>query len=414
MPAVERRSENQGSGILNKWMKIAAPVVVLGLAFGTHALLDVFKPQPDKEEVAPRPITVFVETVVPIDLELEVASQAEVRSRISIDLVAQVSGRIAAVSREFTEGGSVRPNETLVSIEDIDYRLALSQAEARVAAAEVGVEIALADADVARKQLRNTKNPSPLALKKPQVAEANAVLIAAQADLQQAQVNLDRSSVSLPFEGRIAKTYVDLGQFVTAGTPLGQAFATDRVELRLPIKHDQLAALGLPIGYVAEEGGGRSVDIFATTGGLEQHWQGKLIRLDASIDSATRLLYAIAVIEDPYGSNVSQHGMPLAVGLYVDAIIQGREIKQATRISRAALRAGDTVYVVGDDGLLKIRAVGVTHSSPDFAVISEGLSSGEQVIISNIRNPLAGMAVQASEPEPRGMVTMDAGGNGQG
>ena len=391
-----------------------APLAVLGLGIGTFALLDAFKPEPDKKDGAPRPVNVFVETIVPVDVALEVASQGEVRSRIAIDLVSQVSGRIADVSFEFTEGGTVRPGETLVAIEDIDYRLALRQAEARVAEATVGVEIALADADVARKQLRNSQNPSALALKKPQVAEAKARLTAAGADLEQARVNLGRSRVSLPFVGRIAKTYVDLGQFVTAGTPLGSAFATDRVELRLPIKYDQLSALGLPIGYVAGKGGGRDVDIFANVGGLEQHWQGKLIRMDASIDSNTRMIYAIAVIEDPYGKNRSQHGMPLAVGLYVDTIIEGRVIEQAVRIPRSALRAGDTVYVIDNAGLLRIRSVGVTHSSPDFAVIHEGLDAGEQLIISTIRNPLDGMAVQAGKRVPAGVVSVEAGKNRQG
>ncbi len=403
---------------MSKLVRIVAPLVVLGLGLGTYALLGVFKPEPEKREESPRPVTVFVEAIVTADVDLKVATQAEVRSRIAIDLVAQVSGRIASVSSEFTEGGSFRPGETLVAIEDIDYRLALSQAEARVAAAEVGVEVALADADVARKQLRNSKNPSPLALKKPQVAEAKAGLIAAEADLEQARVNLQRSLVSLPFEGRIAKTYVDLGQFVAAGTPLGQAFATDRVELRLPIKFDQLSALGLPIGYIAEAGGGRAVDIFANIGGLEQRWQGKLVRMDASIDTNTRLIYAIAVVEDPYGKNRSQHGMPLAVGLYVDVVIQGRSIQQAMRIPRSALRAGDTVFVVNKEGLLNIRSVGVTHSSPDFAVIHEGLNPGEQVIISTIRNPLQGMAVQVNERPSGGVVggmaPGDSSGNGQG
>ena len=382
---------------MNIWVKSVAPLLVLGLGVGVFLLLDVFKPDARKQEEASRPVTVFVETVVPVDIELEVATEGEVRSRIAIDLVTQVSGRIADVSSEFTEGGSFKPGETLVAIEDIDYRLALSQAEARVAASEVAVELALADADVARKQLRDAQNPSPLALKKPQLAEAKAVLTAAKADLEQARVNLERSRVSLPFVGRVSATYVDLGQFVSAGTPLGRVFATDRIELRLPIRQDQLSALGLPIGYVAPEGGGPEVLLSATLAGLEQRWKGRLVRLDASVDSDTRLLYAIAVVEDPYGKNVSEHGMPLAVGLYVEAVVQGRRIEQAMRIPRSALRAGDTVYIVGDKGLLNIRSVGVTHSSPDFAVIHEGINAGEQVIVSTIRNPLEGMAVVGSE-----------------
>jgi hypothetical protein len=139
--------------------------------------------------------------------------------------------------------------------------------------------------------------------------------------------------------------------------------------------------------------------------------------MDASIDSDTRLIYAIAVVQEPYGKNRSQHGMPLAVGLYVDAVIRGRSIQQAMRIPRSALRAGDTVYVVNNEGLLNIRRVGVTHSTPDFAVIHEGLNPGEQVIVSTIRNPLEGMAVQANKrPSPGGGIVGEAGsvGNGQG
>jgi hypothetical protein len=106
--------------------------------------------------------------------------------------------------------------------------------------------------------------------------------------------------------------------------------------------------------------------------------------------------------------------MPLAVGLYVDTVIEGRVIEQAVRIPRSALRAGDTVYVVDNAGLLRIRRVGVIHSSPDFAVIHEGLDAGEQVIISTIRNPLDGMAVQAGKRVPAGVVSVEAGKNRQG
>jgi RND family efflux transporter MFP subunit len=357
---------------------------------------------------------VFVEQVKPEQVQLDVVTQGEVRSRVTIELVAQVGGRITAVSREFVEGGSVTPGETLITIEDTDYRLSLSQADARVAEATVAVQLARADANVARQQLRNTDNPSDLALKKPQLAESMARLKAADADLQQAQVNLQRTQVSLPFRGRMARTYVDLGQYVAPGTPLGQAFATDKVEVRLPINDAQLASLGLPIGYVADEGGGLTVEFSARVAGQQQLWTGKLVRLDAAIDSSTRLLYAIAELSDPYGANASQNGMPLAVGLYVAARIRGREIADAVKIPRKALRAGDTVYVVNSDGLLEIRSVEVSYSSRDFAVINTGLDSGDQVIVSTIRNPLPGMALQASESTSEQMVSTETSDNSRG
>lgn len=394
-----------------KIYRITAPLLVLGLGAGVYALLHAAKPEPDKREEVPRPVSVFVEIVQSADVNLDVFTQGEVRSRAAIDMVAQVGGRITHVSEEFTEGGAFLPGVPLVTIEDTDYQLVLTQADARMAEARVAVELALADADVARQQLRGTPNPSDLALKKPQVAEARARQKAAEADLAQARLNLSRTEVSLPFTGRVAGTYVDVGQYVSPGTPLGRAFATDRVELRLPINDGQLASLGLPIGYSAGENGGLMVALSADVAGREHLWSGELLRLDAAIDSETRLLYAIAVVEDPYGENVSQHGMPLAVGLYVKAVIRGRRMADAVRIPRGALRAGDTVYLINDRGLLEVRKVAVVHSSPDFAVIREGLNSGDQVVVSSMRNPIQGMALEAANAPASAAA---AAGNGEG
>ena len=246
------------------------------------------------------------------------------------------------------------------------------------------------------------------------MAEARAQLKAAEADLEQARINLERTRVSLPFEGRVAATYVDLGQYVTTGTPLCQAFATDKVEVRLPITYDQLSALGVPIGFVADPGRGLVVTFSAQVGGREQHWRGELVRLDAAIDKATRTLYAVAEVDDPYGANVSATGMPLAVGLYVSATIRGRDIENAIRIPRRALRAGDTVYVLNESGQLEIRAVSVTHSSPDFAVIADGVRPGDRLITSTIRNPIPGMALEANADRSSTFVSTNQAENGPG
>ncbi len=377
---------------------VVAPILVLIAGLGGYLLLQFSKPEPEKNDKEPRPISVYTESVKQRTLSLELVTQGDVRARTQIDLVAQVGGRIVSVSPEFTEGGNIEPNSPLLSIEDADYRLAFSQARANVAAAKVGVEQALADADVARKQLRNTSNPSPLALKKPQLAQAKSSLTAADANLEQARLNLERTHISLPFKGRLISTRVDIGQYVTPGTVIGRAFATDVVEIRLPLNDTQLASLGLPIGYTAPTGGGPDVAFSAVVAGQVQHWHGKLARLDASIDPDTRMLYASAVVLDPYGDNASENGMPLAVGLFVEAKITGRELTNAYTIAHSALRAGNVVFVINDHDRLEIRTVNVVHSSPQRAVISSGLETGERVITSPIRNAVQGMALSAAEP----------------
>lgn len=380
---------------MNKLTTFLAPLLVMALGAGVFATLHWAKPEPEKKEELPRPLSVFVEPVEQTNVALTVETSGEVRARTEVDIVAQVAGRVISVSSEFTEGGMVFPGLALITIEDTDYRFAMLQAEAVVAAAEVGLQQAQAAANVARKQLRNAANASDLALNKPQVAQANAAIKAAKADLSQTQANLARTKISLPFTGRVISTSVNVGQYVTTGTRLGRAFSTDVVEIRLPLNDSQLASLDLPIGYIAPADGGLEIDITATVAGREQSWHGRLTRLDASIERETRMLYGIAEILSPYDNNISQHGMPLAVGLYVNVKIQGREIKNAYVIPRNALRAGNQVYVINDKGRLEIRKVHVTHSSVRQAIIASGLSPAERVITSSIRNPIQGMALEA-------------------
>jgi RND family efflux transporter MFP subunit len=325
-------------------------------------------------------------------------TQGEVRSRTEINLVSQVAGRVVQTSPEFVEGGRIKPGLPLLQIEDTDYRLALSQAEARLADAELAVQQALADQDVARKQLRNDPAASDLALKKPQVAQARALREAAIAGLEQARLDLQRTSITLPFEGRVADTMVQVGQFITPGTVLARVFGTELVEVRLPLNNAQLASLGLPIGFIADPGEGLPVVFSAAVAGQHHYWQGKLVRLDASVDPETRMLYAIAEVTDPYGAAASDKGMPLAVGLFVEAKIQGRALERAAVIPGSALRAGNTVFLVDEEGLLDIREVDVAHANRERAVVSAGLSAGERVVVSAIRNPIQGMALNATDP----------------
>jgi len=135
------------------------------------------------------------------------------------------------------------------------------------------------------------------------------------------------------------------------------------------------------------------VTFSAQVAGKTHTWHGRLVRLDASVDPDTRLLYAIAEVHDPYGASASETGMPLAVGLFVDARIEGQELEHAMTIPGNALRAGNVVYVVNNEGLLEIRHVEVAHASPESVVISAGLNAGDRVVTSALRNPIQGMAL---------------------
>ena len=380
--------------MIGELKRATLPAVIGLMGLAVYALLQITAPQPAPKLDAPRPISVKVEPAIRTLTRPTVVAFGEVRPAVRTELVAQVGGKVVATSPAFIEGGNFSPDDILLSIEDTDYRAAMEEVEARVAAAKLELEQALADADVARKQLAGQSNPSPLALRVPQVARAESALRAAQTSLSLAKTNLERTKIRLPYTGRVENKFVDLGQYVNPGKVLGTVFGTDVVQVRLPLTTNQLAALAVPIGYQVAADGGLSTILTATLGGSVHRWQGTLTGLDASIDPATRTVYGTVVIENPYRETSSVGDMPLAVGLYVDAEVEGRAIVDAVQIPSEGLRAGDKIFVLTGEGLLDIRQADVVHRSRSNALLSAGVEPGEQVIVSAIRNPVRGMRLQ--------------------
>lgn len=373
-----------------------APVVVIVGAVIFAQTLAANKPVPDKTIEPPRPLAMRVEPARTEALRLSVSTQGAVAPRTQVSLVPEVSGRVVSVSENFIEGGAFAPGEVLLKIDDSNYRLAYTRAEARVAEAQVSLEQELADAKIKEKQWAEwvrDGEPTPLALNKPQVAEAQAKLRAAEADLEEARLNLERTKISLPFAGRVSTRSTGVGQFVNAGSQLGEIFATDVVEVRLPLTDKQLSELNLPIGYIAPEGtDGHDVELSTVVAGERHTWTGHIRHISAAVDAQTRLIYAVAEVEDPYGAGADR-GMPIAVGLFVDANIKSNNTINSLVIPRGALRSDNRVYVINDGKKLEIRTVEVSASNDKFAVITAGLNAGDQVVTSPVRAATDGMTV---------------------
>jgi len=321
-------------------------------------------------------------------------------------VISEVSGRVTDVSSRFIEGGRVMAGDALLTIEDRDYVVAVSEARARLAARRLELEQALADADVARQQLAGEVNPSDLALRKPQIAQARAGVQAAELSLSRAESDLSRTKISLPFDARITQTMVDEGQYVGAGRTVASVFSTDVAEVRLPLTDADIAALGVPIGFEAPEGAGLPVQLSTDVAGATRRWSGQLVRLDASLDPRTRSTFGTVEVADPF--DVADGDMPMAPGLFVAAEIEGRTLADVLAIPAAGLRAGGRVFIMNDDDVLEIRSVIVAHATARMAYLSSGVSEGDRVIVSPIRNPVEGMALSAIE-EAAEPVQLSAG-----
>ena len=381
---------------MKKILKIVAPLLVVAAAIGVVQAMMATRPEPEKKEETQRLVSLYVEPVREELVTLAVRTQGEVRPQTEVELFPQVSGRIVSISKQFAEGAGFDPGATLIKIEDADYRLALTRAEARVAEADVKLIQEKAAAGIKRQQWESTARtgePTPLQVNRPQVMEAEAKVRSAEADLAEARLHLARTEIKLPFRGRVMERNVGVGQIVTPNTSLGRVFSTDRIEVLLPLTDGQLGELNLPIGFVAIDGQGPQVDLRATVGTEEHLWQGRIVRTHAAVDKQTRLIYAVAEVIDPYGEAAS-NGMPLAVGMFVSAEIESVASQRALVMPRDALRNADKVYVINAEDRLEIRTVQVLSTSEDQVLVSAGVEPGERVVTSTIASAVDGMAVQ--------------------
>jgi multidrug efflux pump subunit AcrA (membrane-fusion protein) len=200
----------------------------------------------------------------------------------------------------------------------------------------------------------------------------------------------------------VRERYAGIGQYVTAGSKVGRVFSIDIAEVRLPLTDSQLVELNLPLGYKADDRlEAPQVRFRATLGNRDFFWQGQVVRVDAAINQDTRLIYATAEVIDPYGLGATE-GMPLAVGMFVSAEIEGVSEQSAYVMPRLALRNQDTVYVINADNRLEIRTVNVLSTSEEQVMVTSGVSPGEHVVTSTLPNAAEGMAVEPVFREAQG------------
>ncbi|MEP3889019.1 MAG: efflux RND transporter periplasmic adaptor subunit [Hellea sp.] len=376
------------------------PFLVIGGAIAGFMAMGALKPKPEEKENVVKAIPVLTSMAVQDNVTLTVNVQGEVQPRTQINMVPQVSGLITYMSPKFIEGGRFTKGDLLVRIEPTEFELRVTQARANVAQAETAITREKSEAAIARQdwdELGRSGAPTPLTLREPQMAEAQAQLASVKARLAEAELQLARTSLYAPFTGRVTMRHVDQGEFVTAGTKLGEVYATNVMDVRLPMTNEELRRAGLTLGFEASgKTAGIPVTLSADVAGVFSEWQGRIVRTDSRFDSKTRVLYAYTEVRDPFGAGAS-NGTPLAPGLFVNAAVDGQKLDGIITIPRSALRGEDKVYLATEDAL-SIKTVTVMSSNRDRAILSGGISVGDSVITSPIRGVADGMKIQVVKP----------------
>ena len=385
---------------------------ILGVSVALAALLISLAPEPTRTEQPPQVPFVQTGLVAAGSGPVPVFGSGTVRPAAEVDIVPQVGGKVVWVEPAFQSGGRMTAGQTLFRLEEIDYQHRVREAEANVAVSRVALLKEQEQASIARAQhdlyaarqgnASSDDNANPLALREPQLKAAQAALDRDEARLADANLALRRTQVTAPFDGYVQEESVDTGRIVAAGQPVARVFASDAVEIVVPLS-DSDAALIPGLWSLSAGDGNRRVAarVVARFGEGAYAWRGYVDRGETSLDRQTRTIDVIVRVPDPFRAGRSTDGTvppggspPLLVGKYVEVEINGIERDDYYLVPRAALQSGNEVWIVRDGGAVHIVPVQVLQRTGDKAYVTGDLESGQAVVTGGIRFATEGMRVQ--------------------
>lgn len=377
---------------------------VAGVGLALMVVIVATGPVTEPEDDAARPPVVRLVEARAGPTRLTVAAHGVVLPKTESRLVSEVSGRIVSVADSMVSGGFFRRGDVLVTIDRVDYELALEQARARLSSARS--ELEQARREFARQQ-RLTATDAVSESKRDE-AENRQLLAAASlrdatAQEKRAERDLERTEVIAPYDGRVRSELVDPGQFTNRGETLAHLYSVDAAEVRLPVHDEDLAFLPVTLDGALDPGTRLGVVLRARFAGREHEWRGRIVRTEGEIDPGTRMVKMIAQVQQPYDQPDGKP--PLMVGLFVDAEIEGREVRDAVVLPRSALQSEAHVHVIEANGRLDVRQVEVLRLLGEDAYVL-GLRAGERVSLTRLPGAVDGLRVRPAgtggelEPAP--------------
>ncbi|MFT6085056.1 MAG: RND family efflux transporter MFP subunit [Glaciecola sp.] len=362
-------------------LQVAAVIVLMVLAF-------IYSRAPDQAAAAESPqgftsapdsLAPLVDVVRPASSsgQLAITSTGSVAVRSYVTLTTQVSGRVVATSGELRNGGRFSAGETLVTLEQRDFTLALDQVQADVTSAQASLRLSQAEASVdisSYQRLNPGKNVPPLIAKEPQIAQAMAQLQSATARRDIAQVNFDRSIYSLPFSGVVVESSADEGQILNAGQSFGRVYALDAVEIVISLAPQELAKIGPIAEQIAK----------ITADGVT--FEGRIDRIAAERNSRTQFSQVFLT---------ANNNQSLTPGTFVTVKLSGPTIDSIFMLPETALQIGQTFWIVKNDAIQSVSAKILGSNNGEYLV--EAFEFGDGIVIGNVPGAREGMPIRVTE-----------------
>ena len=390
------------SGLIQ--MLLVVVIIIVGIAVAV-VFIKLKKPPQRQEQTVLAPL-VKVERLDRRDTRMIIRGYGTVNPRLQVEIVPQVSGKVVWVNPQFKAGGFIRRGELILKIDPRDYELALRQANAAVAEAQVMLDLEKAEAKIAKEewqQLHPGQEPdSPLVFREPQIRQAQARLESAEAGLATANLNLERTRPSLPVDAVIMNERIDLGQYVMIGQSVGAAYGIESMEIEVPLEDKELAWFDIPDNTASVNASesskkGAIAQVKANFAGEEKCWSGRVVRTTGQVDKTSRLISVVVEVSDPFKDAHSTS--PLLPGMFVEVLIDGKILRNAIAVPRDAMRNNNEVWVA-KDGQLHVQQLDVIRADRDFAYADSGLDDGDMIIVSSLDAVIEEMKVRIqSEPK---------------
>ena len=314
-----------------------------------------------------------------------VISSSEVRARNELSLTAEVTGRIQSLTPEFDSGTKVEKGTVLVQVDDVSYRKNLATAKTALANANVSLLEAKREANQAEKEWKLSglqgEPDSPLVLKQPQLAAAQASYDEALATVTSAQRDLDNTRVVVPFDAYIISRNVSEGSVIQSGAVLGEIYSLDQVEVTLPLSARQWQLL-------PEDTSSIKVSLKDQETGYI--WQATVSRIEQHMNSENRQRSLVVSVSQPFSQQ-----QVLYPGSFVTATVSGKSLDNVMAIPASALTSKKQIWTVNDNGQLSSESVDVAFYRGDMAYVFNDTDKARQVVVRPLNSFSNGQKVLA-------------------
>ena len=350
------------------------PFIIIGVALVISFLLNYFSVSVETGERTVTPLPLRVESIYAAEYQMIVNSQGNVTPLIQTRVTAEIAGIVTGLSERLIPGGAFSKDELLISIDKNDYLDSLERAQA---------EYDLAKSEEFRTEilaLESLASQADLDLKV-------RALRLAQANLERANRDLERTSIYAPFDGTVVSKDIDIGQFINRGSLLATIYSNQQLQIRLPIPNKQL-------GYIFDtstpEPQMRNVKIYGSYAGRTYEWKATVISTEAEVDAKSQMTYLIGRIES--NSSNGLYALP-PVGVFLNAAIDGLIEPNLIRVNRNALRSDGTVATLDNQNRLYFQDISIFRINGDDVYINRTVSNNLTIITSSTSLLLEGALV---------------------